>query len=130
MLDSWILDQIAEAVIYSDREGLIQRWNRGAVAMFGHEPAEALGQSLDLLIPEHLRAAHWRGFQAAVHSGQMRLNGRPTVTRAVHKSGRKLYVEMSFSLVRDATQATVGVVSVARDVTQRVERERLATMRH
>ena len=125
-LDEWIVEQMAEAVVYSDRDGFIRRWNRGAVATFGFSAGEALGQNLDLMIPEHLRAAHWRGFEAAMASGTMRLAGRPTLTRGLHKSGAKLYVEMSFSLVRDAAGTVIGSVAVARDVTERVEREKAA----
>ncbi len=125
-LDEWIVEQMAEAVVYSDRDGCIRRWNRGAVATFGFSAAEALGRNLDLMIPEHLRAAHWRGFEAAMASGTMRLAGRPTLTRGLHKSGAKLYVEMSFSLVRDAAGTVIGSVAVARDVTERVEREKAA----
>ena len=125
-LDEWIVEQMAEAVVYSDRDGFIRRWNRGAVATFGFSAAEALGQNLDLMIPEHLRAAHWRGFEAAMTSGSTRLAGRPTLTRGLHKSGAKLYVEMSFSLVRDDAGTVIGSVAVARDVTERVEREKAA----
>ena len=125
-LDEWIVEQMAEAVVYSDRDGCIRRWNRGAVATFGFSAAEALGQNLDLMIPEHLRAAHWRGFEAAMTSGSTRLAGRPTLTRGLHKSGAKLYVEMSFSLVRDGAGQVIGSVAVARDVTERVEREKAA----
>jgi signal transduction histidine kinase len=75
-----------------------------------------------------LRAAHWRGFDAAMTSGTMKLQGRPTLTRALHKSGRKLYVEMTFAIVkRGATTEALGAVAVARDVTERVERDRAAT---
>ena len=94
--------------------------------MFGFSAAEAIGQTLDLMIPEHLRAAHWRGFDAAMNNGELRLNGRATLTRGLHKSGRKLYVEMSFALVRDAGAAVLGSVAVARDVSERVEREKAA----
>lgn len=120
-----ILDQIADAIIYSDRTGLIRHWNKAAESMFGFSAAEAVGQSLDLIIPEHLRAAHWRGFDAAINSGTTRLSGRPTVTRALHKSGEKLYVEMSFALVADAA-GVLGSVAVARDVTERINREKAA----
>jgi len=95
--------------------------------LFGYSSEEALGQSLDLIIPEHLRAAHWRGFEAAMTSGVMKLQGRPTLTRAVHKSGRKLYVELTFAIVDSgAADNVLGSVAVARDVTERVERERAA----
>ncbi|MCP3371416.1 PAS domain S-box protein [Bradyrhizobium cajani] len=125
-LDTNILEDVADALIYSDRSGTIVRWNRASSALFGFSADEALGQNLDLIIPEHLRAAHWKGFEAALASGTMKLAGRPTLTRALHKSGRKLYIEMTFALVRDAGGAVQGSVAVARDVTERVERERAA----
>jgi PAS domain S-box-containing protein len=125
-LADWIVEQTTDAVIYADRSGAIVRWNAAASALFGHDPAEAIGQSLDVIIPEHLRAAHWRGYDAAMASGQTRLGGRPAVTRAVRKNGDKLYVEMTFAVVKDDTGAAVGSVAIARDVTERVQKERAA----
>ena len=122
-----ILDQVADAVICADPSGTIIRWKRACTAMFGHSAEEALGQGIDLIIPEHLRAAHWSGFDAAMTKGALKLQGRPTLTRALHKSGRRLYVEMTFALVKDDAQSEMlGAVAVARDVTDRVERERAA----
>lgn len=123
-LGEWIVEQTADAVIYSNRAGVIERWNAAATAMFGYGAGEALGQSLDLIIPERMRAAHWRGFEAAMSSGKTRLHGRPTLTRAEHKTGSKLYVEMSFAVVVDAAGTALGSVAIARDVTERIERER------
>ena len=123
-LGDLILEHTADALIYSNRDGVIERWNPAAATMFGYTFAEAHGQSLDLIIPESLRAAHWRGFDAAMRSGSTRLHGRPTVTRAAHKSGEKLYVEMSFALVSDELGKVVGSVAMARDVTERFLREK------
>jgi len=120
-----IVDHAGDAIIYADRSGTIRRWNRAATALFGVSAEEALGQNLDLIIPEHLRAPHWRGFGAAMASGTLKLAGRPTLTRAAHKSGRKLYVEMTFALVV-TDGAADGSVAVARDVTERIARERAA----
>jgi PAS domain S-box-containing protein len=118
-----ILDSVGDAVIFADDKGTIRRFNAAATALFGFSAEAALGQSLDLIVPEHLRSAHWRGFDAAMKSGALKLEGKPTLTRALHKSGRKLYVEMTFALVvRDSVAE--GAVAVARDVTERVERER------
>jgi PAS domain S-box-containing protein len=61
-----ILEQIADAVIYADTQGTIVLWNAAAAALFGYSAAQALGQNLDLIIPEHLRGQHWRGFEAAM----------------------------------------------------------------
>ena len=124
-----ILEQTADAVIYSNRQGLIERWNPAAASMFGYSFAEACGQSLDLIIPEPLRAAHWRGFEAAMASGSTRLHGRPTLTRAERKAGEKIYVEMSFSLVIDQSGKAIGSVAIARDVTERVLSEKAAAAR-
>ena len=122
-----ILDQAADAVIATDRSGAITRWNRASTALFGFSPEEALGQSVDMIIPEHLRAPHWSGFDAAMAKGATRLQGRATLTRALHKSGRRLYVEMSFALVKGERESDLlGAVAVARDVTERIERERAA----
>jgi PAS domain S-box-containing protein len=121
-----ILDQLADAVIYANRSGEIVRWNRASTDLFGFSADEALGRSLDLIIPEHLRAAHWSGFNAAMTRGVMKLQGRPTLTRALHKSGRKLYVEMTFAIVKGDEGDVSGSVAMARDVTERLERERSA----
>ena len=122
-----ILDQVADALICADRNGAIIRWNRACTALFGFSAEEALGQNLDLIIPEHLRAAHWRGFDAAMTKGALKLEGRPTLTRALHKSGRRLYVEMTFAIVKDLSGSEVVCsVAMARDVTERVEREKAA----
>ena len=121
-----VLACMMEAVIHTDRQGLIELWNPAGETMFGFSTAEAIGQSLDIIIPERLREAHWRGFHAAIASGRTRLNGRPTVTRALHKSGATLYVEMSFAMVCATSGEVIGSVAVARDATERVQREKAA----
>ena len=109
-----VLDQMADALIYADRDGRIGLWNRAAVALFGYQPAEALGRSVDLIVPERLREPHWRGFHAAMASGALKLSGKPTLTRAQHKDGTRIYIQMSFALVKDADDRPVGSVAVAR----------------
>lgn len=111
----WIIEQASDAIIYSDLQGKIYYWNEAACQMFGFSKAEALGQSLNLIIPEHLRKAHWQGFHAAIESGTLKLSGKPTLTRALHKDNtQKLYVEMSFALVKDNRDQIQGSVSIAR----------------
>ena len=123
-LDAWIVEHVADALIFADREGIIRRWNHGASRVFGFTAEDAIGQSLDLIIPERLRAAHWAGYHAAINSAGLKLDGRPTLTRGQHKEGGKLYVEMSFALVADARGEIVGSVAMARDVTAKVQKER------
>jgi PAS domain S-box-containing protein len=120
-----ILDQAADALIFADRSGTIRRWNRASAVLFGLTAEEALGQNLDLIVPGHLRAAHWRGFDDAMANGALKLQGCPTLTRALHKSGRKLYIEMTFALVA-VDGVAQGAVAMARDVTERVLRQKVA----
>lgn len=115
ILSDWIIEQASDAIIYSNLQGVIYYWNEAACQMFGFSKAEALGQSLNLIIPEHLRKPHWQGFHAAINSGTLQLSGKPTLTRALHKnSTQKLYVEMSFALVKDDNNQVQGSVSIAR----------------
>lgn len=123
-LATHILRDMADAVIYADTAGLIRAWNPGAEALFGHPAAQALGKSLDLIIPEPLRSAHWRGFERAISSGTTRPGRRPALTRAMHASGNPFYVEMSFALVHDDTGRLTGSVAVARDAMERHQAER------
>ena len=120
-----ILDHAADAVIYADESGTIMHWNRAAAELFGYAPADALGRSLDLIIPEHMRAAHWKAFVAAMASGTTTLRGRSTLTRATARTGAKLYVEMSFAVVPGEGRGRArGAVAVARDVTQAIAQTR------
>jgi PAS domain S-box-containing protein len=125
-LAALIVEQTVDAVVYADAEGFVRLWNPAATALFGFTAEEALGASLDLIIPERLRDAHWRGFRAAVRSGATRLGGRATLTKALRKSGQSLYVEMSFSLVKDGGGRVLGSVAIARDATEKQRQAREA----
>ncbi|MEI7613119.1 MAG: PAS domain S-box protein [Betaproteobacteria bacterium] len=123
-VESWIVEQMADAMIYSDKEGIIRGWNAAAESLFGYAKDEAVGQNLDLIIPERLRDAHWDGFNRAMASSATKHAGRATVTRSLTRSKGTIYVEMSFAVVVDADGKAVGSVAVARDATQRRENER------
>ncbi|MTD09871.1 PAS domain S-box protein [Acinetobacter sp. YIM 103518] len=114
-LDELILEQTSDAVIYANILGEIHRWNEAACQLFGFSKEEALGQNLNIIIPERARKAHWNGFDIATKSGNLRLSGKPTRTRALHKdANKKLYVEMSFSLITDTDHNVIGSVAIAR----------------
>lgn len=120
-----ILESIADAVIHADRTGTIRQWNAGATEVFGFTAEEALGQSLDLIIPERLREAHWRGFDAAIERGATSGGREARLTRGTHKDPeRRLYLEMSFAVVSDDEGGVAGAVAVARDVTEKRLAER------
>ena len=116
-LQAALVDQLAEALIFADREGCIRIWNREATHLFGHVAADVLGQSLDCIVPERFRAAHWKGYNAAIAAGCAQHPGEVRRTRAVHKDGSKVYVEMSFGIVVDADGLALGSVAVARPAT-------------
>jgi PAS domain S-box-containing protein len=122
-IDKMILEYVADAIIFANRSGTIVRWNPASTVLFGYPQEEAIGASLDLIIPKRLRAPHWKAFNAAIVNGTTKLSGRPTLTRAQHKDRRKLYVEMTFAIVRAGIAGNaIGSVAVARDVTERVEK--------
>src|SRR5687768_17140896 len=95
------MEQSPDAMIFADGEGIIRLWNARAAEMFGYAAAEAIGKSLDLIIPQHLRAAHWQGYRRAIAAGRTRSDARPMLTRGTHKDGSKLYVELAFGIVCD-----------------------------
>jgi PAS domain S-box-containing protein len=128
-----IVEQIPDAVVFADRDGVIRIWNRGAEAVFGFAASEVVGHSLDLIIPERLRAAHWQGFRRAIDSGQTRHANQVRTTRSLHKDGRKLYVDLSFGVITDAAGSVAGAVAVGRDcseryLSQKALRDRLAEL--
>ena len=114
-----IIEQAPDAMIYADKNGTIRVWNRGAEAIFGYAAEEAIGKNLDVIIPERLRRAHWDGFNKAIAAGQTRHSGKAMTTRSVHKNGNKLYVDMSFSLVKDRAGNVMGSLAIGRDSTER-----------
>ena len=118
-----IVRQISEAIIFADRDGVIRVWNRGAEALFGFPASEATGSSLDIIIPERFRPAHWDGFHRAIALGRTQHEGQIRTTRAVHRDGRKLYVDMSFGVITGSDGSAVGSVAMARDATPRREAE-------
>lgn len=119
-LRSMIADQMLDAVIFVDPEGTIRLWNRGAEVLFGFTAAEAVGASLDLIVPEKLRRAHDQGFRRAVASGHLhKTQGQVLTTRALNKYGARLYVDFAFGILKDEAGALLGVYAVGRDVTAR-----------
>jgi PAS domain S-box-containing protein len=109
-----VVEQAPDALIFADREGVIRIWNARAQALFGYAPHEAVGSSLDLIIPEHLRVAHWRGYHQAIALGRTRLESKPMLTRAVHKDGTKVYIELAFGIVTDASGGVLGALATGR----------------
>ena len=113
---------ISDAIVYADAEGLIRLWNHGASRIFGFAEAEALGRSLDIIIPAALRERHWQGFRATMRTGQSRYgDGQVLSVPAVRKDGARISVEFIIVPFTDDAGQTIGIAAIMRDVTTRFE---------
>jgi PAS domain S-box-containing protein len=120
-----LLHSASDAIIATDREGRITFWNPGAERIFGFTAADAVGQSLDLIIPENLRARHWSGFRHTMATGTSRYgHGDLLSVPGLTREGARISVEFTILLLRDGMQAVTGTVAVMRDVTKRFEEVR------
>ena len=112
----------ADAIIVADRDGVIRFWNPGAERIFGHTRDEAIGRSLDVIIPERLRERHWHGFRHTVATGESRYgDGDVLAVPALRKDGATISVEFTILPLRDETGAMVGMAAIMRDVTARFD---------
>jgi PAS domain S-box-containing protein len=109
-----VVEQAPDGIICADQEGVIRIWNSAAAELFGYLPEEAVGGPLDIIIPEHLRHAHWEGFGKAMASGHTKHGTRAMKTRATHKAGHKQYVSLAFSVVKDREGKVLGAMATAR----------------
>ncbi|HUH36423.1 MAG TPA: PAS domain S-box protein [Spongiibacteraceae bacterium] len=113
-----------DAMIFADREGLIRVWNAAAERIFGFTGTQAIGASLDIIIPEALRDAHWQGYARAMQAGRTRHVGQALPTKALRADGQVIYVELGFSVIVDATGGAAGALATARDISARFQQER------
>jgi PAS domain S-box-containing protein len=114
-----------DAIIYADAGGHIRFWNAAATRMFGFAEVEALGQRLDLIIPERLRGRHWEGYDKVMAGGESRYGeGALLAVPAVHKEGRQISVEFTILLVHDEAGKLLGIAAFLRDATARFEEMR------
>lgn len=113
-----VVEQIGEAIVGADTDGVIRLWNRGAEEIFGYTREEAVGESLDLIVPEEYRDAHWQGFDAAIERGE---TTKEPVARtrvpALRKGGDRIRIESSGSRVISDDGTPVAVFTAIRDVT-------------
>jgi len=120
-----ILDGSPDAILICDRAGTVRYWNGAAERVFGFPAAEAIGVSMDLIIPERLRARHWAGWDATMRTGITRYSaGHLLAVPALHKDGRQVSIEFSIQLLKEADGRIEWVVAVIRDVTERYRGEK------
>jgi PAS domain S-box-containing protein len=119
-----LVEVVGDAVVVADTSGAINLWNPAAERLFGFTQAEALGNSLDLIIPERLRERHWAGYRKTMATGETRYSHDVLRVPAVHKDGRALSIAFTVGLLYGAQHEVTGIVAVIRDETTRYAEER------
>ncbi len=119
-----LVASIGDAIIVADASGEITLWNPAAERIFGFTQSEALGQSLDLIIPQRLQQRHWDGYHKTMETGATRYGNDLLRVPAVHKDGRALSIAFTVALLHSATHAITGIAAVIRDDTARFNEER------
>jgi PAS domain S-box-containing protein len=111
-----------DAIIAADREGVIGFWNAGAERIFGYPRDEAVGQSLDLIIPERFRERHWAGWRRVVEAGQSRYGAGDLLSvPSQQRDGSKLSIEFTIHPVHDPAGGLQGIAATVRDATPHFE---------
>jgi PAS domain S-box-containing protein len=119
-----IVENSQDAVLFANRSGIIGLWNLGAEEIFGYKKEEAVGKSLDLIIPEKLRQRHWEGYHTVMETGESRYGKELLKVPAIRKDGTSISVEFTIMLVRDRTNKVMGTAAIIRDVTERWKQEK------
>lgn len=120
-----VVREAPEAIVVADPAGKIVLWNGGATRVFGYSEAEAIGATLDLIIPEKLRARHWEGYEKTMATGQTKYGDSLLKVPATHKDGRRMSIEFSVALLTAPESGEVtGIAAVIRDTTERWQEER------
>ncbi|MFZ0699560.1 MAG: PAS domain-containing protein [Thermoplasmata archaeon] len=112
------------AIVFADKDGIIQLWNEAAQSMFGYPAGEAVGKSLDLIIPEKHRDAHWRGYRTVMETGVTRYGKEPLKVPALRKDGTRISIEFAIVLIRHGEGPVLGAVALMSDVTERWQQDR------
>jgi PAS domain S-box-containing protein len=123
-LSQQILNLAPDAILFADREGIIRLWNKGAERIFGCTAEEAIGQSLDLIIPEKLRERHWEGYHKTMATGETRYGTEMLAVPAMHRNGSRMSTEFSIVLLSDDDGKPLGVAAIMRDITERRQQEK------
>lgn len=124
-----LVAQSPDAMIYASRDGVIRDWNTAAERIFGYPEADAIGQRLDLIVPERFREAHWVGWERAHGDGVTQYVGQSLPTRATNAAGDTITVELSFAIVLDQAGSAIGALATARDISERFEQDRATRRR-
>jgi PAS domain S-box-containing protein len=115
--------ELADAVVVADTAGTIRFWNGAAERVFGWTADEALGASLDLIVPERQRTRHWEGYRRAMSSGTTKYGSDLLRVPSLHADGQRHSIAFTVTLLKDADGTVTGIAAVARDETERWNQE-------
>lgn len=120
-----LVRELADAVVVADPEGTITFWNDAATRLFGWSGFEAIGRTLDLIIPETLRDRHWTGYRGVMASGRTRYGTHLLEVPAIHRDGRRLSIAFTVTLLnRPGEPHPFAIAAVLRDDTERWQERR------
>ena len=119
-----LVDRLADALVVADRDGVITYWNAAAERIFGWPAEVAVGQTLDLIIPERYRARHWAGYDHAIQTGTTAYGDRRLEVPALHREGRPLSIAFTLTLLPDAEGRISRLAALVRDDTERWQESR------
>jgi PAS domain S-box-containing protein len=119
-----VVREAPEAIVVADPAGKIVLWNGGAARVFGYSEAEAIGATLDLIIPEKLRARHWEGYSKTMATSQTKYGDSLLKVPAKHKDGRRMSIEFSVALLTDGSGSVTAISAIIRDATESWQEER------
>lgn len=123
-----LIEEMPDAVVVADAEGVICIWNEGAERIFGFSRAEAIGKSLDIITPENLRARHWEGYRRTMSTGKTKYGAGDLLSvPATHKDGRRISVQFTVLPLSNPDGSLSGIAAVMRDITKDFD-ERKALM--
>jgi PAS domain S-box-containing protein len=124
-----VVREAPEAIVVCNPSGTIELWNGGAERIFGYPASEALGENLDLIIPEKQRARHWAGYEKTMATGETKYGDALLKVPASHRDGRRLSIEFSVALLRDDEGKIAGIAAVIRDASERWAADRELRLR-
>lgn len=119
-----LVGSVGDAIVASNADGAITLWNPAAERMFGHTEVEALGNSLDLIIPQRQQQRHWDGYNKTMQTGVTRYGNDVLRVPALHKDGHTLSIAFTVALLHSPDGKISAIVAVIRDETSRFNEDR------